>query len=410
MAEAGCPAPAVCDDGKLARCDDANASPCAALGNMEPVGIDAYRDLETPCRSICDYEALRATPDLCAEVLDVAALDPLLEQGADRIDATSTGVYLRRVVTSGLDVFEVCGSPAGEDVFLCRRALSGGLQVALLDWMLSKWWSHPHKSNLASQPPPPADVAGQDHREAMLKKLRWVTLGRQYDWTNRVYLEGEENSPALPDAVRRIAEAVCAELPAAAPADSATTTRADEGVASFDAAICNFYHAVARPSDRLGGHQDDAEDDDGSPLVSLSLGLPCIFLLGGTTRAVRPLPIVLYSGDVLILRGGARRAFHGVPTVLVPPKMQPKAVRQRDRARLDLSPEQWQAVYAPWSLPEAQHARSGCALTTADFEESGDDAAVAEDCGKMTQEACAAFLARTRVNFSIRASGTRPAR
>ena len=40
------------------------------------------------------------------------------------------------------------------------------------------------------------------------------------------------------------------------------------------------------------------------------------------TRASRPLPILLTSGSVLVLAKRARQAFHGVPSVLVPPKLQ----------------------------------------------------------------------------------------
>ena len=39
-------------------------------------------------------------------------------------------------------------------------------------------------------------------------------------------------------------------------------------------------------------------------------------LLGGATRAVEPVPVLLHSGDVLIMSGKARRFFHGVPCVL----------------------------------------------------------------------------------------------
>ncbi|CAE7817469.1 abh1, partial [Symbiodinium microadriaticum] len=88
------------------------------------------------------------------------------------------------------------------------------------------------------------------------------------------------------------------------------------------AAICNFYHAARRPSDRLGGHRDDVEPDTSSPLVTVSLGLPCIFLLGKGSRAARPVPLLLRAGSLLVLAGAARQAYHGVPTVLVPPKLQ----------------------------------------------------------------------------------------
>lgn len=50
---------------------------------------------------------------------------------------------------------------------------------------------------------------------------------------------------------------------------------------------------------------------------SISLGNAAIFLIGGPTRDVAPIPILLRSGDVLVMSGPAcRRAYHGVPRIL----------------------------------------------------------------------------------------------
>ena len=51
-------------------------------------------------------------------------------------------------------------------------------------------------------------------------------------------------------------------------------------------------------------------------LIPCSLGHACVFLLGGPTRDTPPLPIILRSGDILVLSGDARRAFHGVPRII----------------------------------------------------------------------------------------------
>ena len=59
------------------------------------------------------------------------------------------------------------------------------------------------------------------------------------------------------------------------------------------------------------------------PIVSLSLGCPGIFLLGGRTRGDAPVPIVLRSGDVAIMSGAARMFVHGVPLILAPLKPPP---------------------------------------------------------------------------------------
>jgi len=64
------------------------------------------------------------------------------------------------------------------------------------------------------------------------------------------------------------------------------------------------------------GHVDRSEMSATTPLVSISIGRPAIFLIGGRTRDVKPTPILLRSGDVVILAGGCRRAFHGVPRIL----------------------------------------------------------------------------------------------
>jgi hypothetical protein len=74
-----------------------------------------------------------------------------------------------------------------------------------------------------------------------------------------------------------------------------------------DAAIVNYYHA----GDHLSGHRDDVEPDLEQPIVSVSLGCPGIFLLGGRTLDEEPLALLLRSGDVVVLTAEARLCFHG---------------------------------------------------------------------------------------------------
>lgn len=65
--------------------------------------------------------------------------------------------------------------------------------------------------------------------------------------------------------------------------------------------------------DSLTAHIDQSELDAVRPLVSFSIGHSGIFLVGGPTRDTEPLPILLQSGDGLILSGKeGRRVFHGV--------------------------------------------------------------------------------------------------
>ena len=75
-----------------------------------------------------------------------------------------------------------------------------------------------------------------------------------------------------------------------------------------DACLVNRY----APGARLSLHQDRNERDFAQPIVSVSLGLPAIFLWGGKRRAdgVRRIPLI--HGDVVVWGGPDRLRFHGV--------------------------------------------------------------------------------------------------
>lgn len=75
-----------------------------------------------------------------------------------------------------------------------------------------------------------------------------------------------------------------------------------------DACLINRYHA----GDRLSLHQDRDENDLAQPIVSVSLGVPAMFLFGGLQRAERPRRVPLAHGDVVVWGGPARLRFHGV--------------------------------------------------------------------------------------------------
>jgi alkylated DNA repair protein (DNA oxidative demethylase) len=66
----------------------------------------------------------------------------------------------------------------------------------------------------------------------------------------------------------------------------------------------------------MGLHQDHDEQDFDAPVLSVSLGDTCIFRVGGTTRKEPTRSFRLASGDVLVLGGSARLAFHGVDRVI----------------------------------------------------------------------------------------------
>jgi DNA oxidative demethylase len=79
-----------------------------------------------------------------------------------------------------------------------------------------------------------------------------------------------------------------------------------------DACLVNWYQDGAR----MGLHQDKDEADFEVPVLSVSLGDTAVFRLGGTSRKEPTRSFRLASGDVCVLGGPARLAFHGVDRIL----------------------------------------------------------------------------------------------
>jgi alkylated DNA repair protein (DNA oxidative demethylase) len=90
----------------------------------------------------------------------------------------------------------------------------------------------------------------------------------------------------------------------------AARSAAQAGFAGFAPDVCliNRYE----PETKLSLHRDEDERDLGAPVVSVSLGLPAIFLWGGLSRKDRPARIRLESGDVVVWGGPARLTYHGI--------------------------------------------------------------------------------------------------
>lgn len=131
-----------------------------------------------------------------------------------------------------------------------------------------------------------------NYREVMTKKLRWITLGGQYDWTNKVY--PEEEPPKFPVDIANLVEGLFPDM-------------------EPQAAIVNFYS----PKDTLQLHRDGAESVDRG-LVSISLGCDCIFMiaLSNPKSDKDHIAIRLESGDVLYMQEESRFAWHGVPKII----------------------------------------------------------------------------------------------
>jgi alkylated DNA repair protein (DNA oxidative demethylase) len=123
--------------------------------------------------------------------------------------------------------------------------------------------------------------------------LGWVTdpSGYRYDADDP---ETAKPWPAMPAPFRELARQAA--------------DRAGFGGFSPDACLVNRY----QPGAKMSLHQDRDEGDFGAPIVSVSLGLPAIFLFGGLKRSDKPRRFRLEHGDVVVWGGPARLYFHGI--------------------------------------------------------------------------------------------------
>jgi DNA oxidative demethylase len=123
--------------------------------------------------------------------------------------------------------------------------------------------------------------------------LGWITdrRGYRYDAADPV---SHQPWPRMPPAFLELAAHAAAQA----------------GFSGFspDACLINRYE----PGARMSLHQDRDETDFDSPIVSVSLGLPAIFLWGGLKRSEKPQRYRLEHGDVVVWGGPSRLNFHGV--------------------------------------------------------------------------------------------------
>ncbi len=121
----------------------------------------------------------------------------------------------------------------------------------------------------------------------------WVTdrTGYRYDGVDP---NSGKPWPAMPPSFRALAGQAAAEA----------------GFKGFspDACLINRY----QPGARMSLHQDKDEADFDAPIVSVSLGLPAVFMFGGLKRSDRPRRFRLQHGDIAVWGGPMRLAFHGV--------------------------------------------------------------------------------------------------
>ncbi|MDP2818721.1 MAG: DNA oxidative demethylase AlkB [Polaromonas sp.] len=123
--------------------------------------------------------------------------------------------------------------------------------------------------------------------------LGWVSSRSGYRYQALDPLSGRP-WPSMPESWRALAGCAAAQA----------------GFDNFapDACLVNQY----LPGSKLSLHQDKDENDFSAPIVSVSLGLPAVFLFGTPQRNDRTQRYRLQHGDVVVWGGPARLAFHGV--------------------------------------------------------------------------------------------------
>ena len=124
-------------------------------------------------------------------------------------------------------------------------------------------------------------------------ELGWTSDRRGYRYR---HCDPETGAPwpAMPDVFMQLAQAAAVEA----------------GFSDFepDACLINRY----LPGSRLSLHQDKNEKDYTFPIVSVSLGIPAVFLFGGHVRSTKAQRVPLFHGDIAVWGGADRLRYHGI--------------------------------------------------------------------------------------------------
>ena len=194
---------------------------------------------------------------------------------------------------------------------VCPEALSFEEQICLSEKAFTCYLQPPNQTSLDvlygfeklgigekafSKKDPQQNIFIQD--EAFVRRVRWANLGYQYDWTSKLYQQPNQEFPSeLTVLAKKFAEAI--------------------GHLDFkpEAGFVNLYQAVLR-NDSLTSHIDKSELNMAAPLISLSLGVDGVFVLGGKDRDDPVKAFRLRSGDITVLIGESRQYYHGIPRVL----------------------------------------------------------------------------------------------
>ncbi|KAH9977370.1 hypothetical protein BGW80DRAFT_1288883 [Lactifluus volemus] len=288
------------------------------------------------------YKARFPPPDL-SDLLDLALLDVtrFVEIQQTGWKGSADAVQVKAISLKGDEervrkAYTITGMPG---LVILPFFVSTHTQRDLIKWSLRDHARHPNETNLdthyllpprqlisntpaspsnfallksTSRPQPVPSAHAQPLSTAqLLPRLRWANIGWFYHWGAKQYDFAREVQP-VGEPFRSICwRDVFGHL------DAESLDGWGDGGPDWQTweemyarrGIVNFYQT----KDTLMGHVDRSEICATSPLPRQRRR----FLIGGLTRDVAPIPILLRSGDVIVMSGPAcRRAYHGVPRIL----------------------------------------------------------------------------------------------
>ncbi|WOI52970.1 alpha-ketoglutarate-dependent dioxygenase AlkB [Parvularcula sp. LCG005] len=175
----------------------------------------------------------------------------------------------------------------GDGAIIYRRALNDHDQKSLSGWTMAA-------CNAAGWLAP-VTPGGKPFsvRQMNFGPLGWVSDRRGYRY-QADHPETGQPWPAMPDTITDLWNACLPDAP------------------EPQCCLVNHYTDSAR----MGLHRDADEEDQTVPLMTLSLGAPARFRLGRPERGGPTRSFVLDSGDILIMGGTSRRAYHGIDKLL----------------------------------------------------------------------------------------------
>ncbi|KRY60814.1 Alkylated DNA repair protein alkB -like protein 1, partial [Trichinella britovi] len=200
-------------------------------------------------------------------------------------------------------------------LILIRNAFTSLGQYFWVQTCMKSFPTLPHRSNLGG-----ASVLGKVGTELannaeLCSRLRWITFGYHHDWDSKVYSNQERS--LIPRELAQLSRIIAGRV----------------GYADYEpeATIINYYNGKTT----MSGHVDTSERNLDAPLISVSLGQTAIFLIGTSKPSDPPEALVLRSGDIVVMSGPSRVAFHALPRVICNVRYSKRAFQEEQQQQQD---------------------------------------------------------------------------